>query len=132
MGGRGGTGLVLPRLLVGEVLLDDCGRCRDGGGEGLRVSDFSCIMRGSTGSFSRLSMCLGCHGRTWVGVVPGAVRGPVLGRCGEIEWIGVRGLTQWCESGYDSRLSRIRDARQQIQCCLTIESGIRMCEANSS
>ena len=31
---------------------------------------------------------------------------------------------------YDSRLSRKRDSEQEIR-CLTIESGIRMCEANS-
>ena len=31
----------------------------------------------------------GCQGRTWGGVTPSAVRGRLLGRCGEIVWVGV-------------------------------------------
>ena len=56
---------------------------------GLRVRCFSPIMLGSTGSLSQWSMGLGCHGRIRVGVVPGAVRGQLLGQCGEVEWV-------WC------------------------------------
>jgi hypothetical protein len=39
-------------------------------------------------------------------------------------------LDGWSRFEYDSRLSRKRDSEQAIR-CLTIESGIRMCEANS-
>jgi hypothetical protein len=39
-------------------------------------------------------------------------------------------LDGWFKFEYDSRLSRKRDSEQVIR-CLTIESGIRMCEANS-
>ena len=39
-------------------------------------------------------------------------------------------LDGWLRFEYDSRLSRKRDSEQAIR-CLTIESGIRMCEANS-
>jgi len=39
-------------------------------------------------------------------------------------------LDGWFRFEYDSRLSRKRDSEQAIR-CLTIESGIRMCEANS-
>ena len=42
----------------------------------------------------------------------------------------VGGLDGWFRFEYDSRLSRKRDSEQAIR-CLTIESGIRMCEANS-
>ena len=56
---------------------------------GLRVRCFSPIMLGSTGSLSQWSMGLGCHGRIRVGVVPGAVRGQLLGQCGGVEWV-------WC------------------------------------
>jgi len=43
---------------------------------------------------------------------------------------GVVALDEWFKIEYDSRLSRKRDSEQEIS-CLTIESGIRMCEANS-
>jgi len=42
----------------------------------------------------------------------------------------VDALDGWFRFEYDSRLSRKRDSEQAIR-CLTIESGIRMCEANS-
>ena len=43
---------------------------------------------------------------------------------------GLVALDGWFKFEYDSRLSRKRDSEQAIR-CLTIESGIRMCEANS-
>ena len=57
--------------------------------EGLRVWSIAGIIRGSTGSLSRLSMPLGSHGRTWGGVAPSAVRGRLLGRSVEVEWVGM-------------------------------------------
>jgi hypothetical protein len=49
------------------------------------------------------------------------------------EWqagLAADALDGWFGFEYDSRLSRKRDSEQEIR-CLTIESGIRMCEANS-
>ena len=102
-------GLVLSRSFAWDryMLRVGCGKSLVGAWvEGLRVWNGVDIILGSTGSLSRLSMSLGCHGRTWGGVAPSAVRGRLLGQCGEIEWVDVRGLTEWCYGGYDSKLSQ--------------------------
>ena len=54
-------------------------------------------------------------------------------RAGRDEWrddSGLIALDEWFRFEYDPRLSRKRDSEQEYR-CLTIESGIRMCEANS-